>query len=418
MESVLTFINGRAYKKPELQDRGKYPVLRVGNLFTNSSWYYSDMELEPEKYCHQGDLLYAWSASFGPTIWDGPTCIFHYHIWNVLHDERLNRNYLYWHLLEDVSRVKSATTGSTMIHVSMEHMMPRLMAIPPAKEQVRIVSTLESLTPHIEQYGALEGEREKLDAELPDRLRKSILQMAVQGKLVPQDPNDEPASVLLERIRRERAELIKQKKLKAPKGGESVIYCGSDGGYYEKRGSSEPVCIDDEIPFEVPESWEWCRLGSYVANRVQIKPEVEFCYIDIASVDNVNNRLSSDETVIAAKDAPSRARKIVEKDDVIYSTVRPYLHNACIIDRDFSRMPIASTGFAVLVSLDKSCCKYLLSYLLSPTFDEYANANENAKGVAYPAINDERLYKVLIAVPPHEEQKRIVKAINSALLNL
>ena len=91
-------------------------------------------------------------------------------------------------------------------------------------------------------------------------LKNSILQMAVQGKLVPQDPSDEPASVLLDRIREERAHLIKEKKIKAPKGGESVIYLGSDGRRYEKRGKGEPVCIDDEIPFEIPEGWEWARL--------------------------------------------------------------------------------------------------------------------------------------------------------------
>ena len=116
-------------------------------------------------------------------------------------------------------------------------------------------------------------------------LKNSILQMAVQGKLVPQDPSDEPASVLLERIRTERAQLIKEKKIKAPKGGESVIYLGSDGRRYEKRGKGEPVCIDDEIPFDIPEGWEWARLGNIVYQRAQLKPTSAFSYIDIGSID-------------------------------------------------------------------------------------------------------------------------------------
>ena len=116
--------------------------------------------------------------------------------------------------------------------------------------------------PLVGEYGKLESEREALDANLPDRLRKSVLQEAVRGRLVPQDPSDEPASALLGRVRAERAAQVAAGKLKAPKGGESVIYRASDGAHYEKRGEAEPVCIEGEIPFEAPESWEWARLGS------------------------------------------------------------------------------------------------------------------------------------------------------------
>ena len=81
---VCRFINGKAYKKPELLEKGKYPVLRVGNFFTNDKWYYSNLELNEDKYCDDGDLLYAWSASFGPRIWEGEKVIYHYHIWKVI----------------------------------------------------------------------------------------------------------------------------------------------------------------------------------------------------------------------------------------------------------------------------------------------------------------------------------------------
>lgn len=152
--------------------------------------------------------------------------------------------------------------GATKEGLSATKASHLLIAFPPREEQVRILEATKKAFEQVNQYGALEDERERLDAELPDCLRKSVLQAAVQGKLVPQDPSDEPASVLLGRIRKERARLIKEKKIKAPKGGESIIYRGSDGGYYEKRGSIEPVCIDDEIPFDIPDSWEWARLES------------------------------------------------------------------------------------------------------------------------------------------------------------
>ncbi len=239
------------------------------------------------------------------------------------------------------------------------------------------------------------------------QLKNSILQMAVQGKLVPQDPNDEPASVLLDRIRAEKEQMIKDRKIKKEKNS-SVIFRGKDNLPYEKAGDSEPVCIADEVPFEIPDSWEWVRLGQVVFNHGQKKPSSDFCYIDIGSIDNKNQKLNEDETILQASQAPSRARKILKDGDIIYSTVRPYLHNMCIINRRFSHEPIASTGFAVLSCYTGVSNKFLFYYLLSPAFDTYANDIENAKGVAYPAINDERLYKALIPIPPIQEQLRVV----------
>ena len=248
------------------------------------------------------------------------------------------------------------------------------------------------------------------------QLKNSILQMAVQGKLVPQDPNDEPASVLLERIRAEKERLIKEKKIKCEKNP-SVIFKGADNIPYEKIGD-EGRSLAGEVPFEIPDSWEWVRLGSVVYNRGQTSPSTEFCYIDIGSIDNKNQKLNPTDTTIAPDKAPSRARKLVDMGDILYSTVRPYLHNMCIIDREFPHIPIASTGFAVLTCHANLLNKYLFYYLMSPDFDAYANNTDNAKGVAYPAINDDRLYKALIPIPPVAEQHRIVSAIDSVNIPL
>ena len=144
--NVVRLINGRAYKREELLQEGKYKVLRVGNLFTNNEWFYSDLDLPEDKYCQNGDLLYAWSASFGPHIWTGTKTIFHYHIWNVRYNRlAFVRDYLYYFLEYDKSSIRSSTTGSTMIHVSMENMTPRFIPLPPLAEQQRIVSKLEEV---------------------------------------------------------------------------------------------------------------------------------------------------------------------------------------------------------------------------------------------------------------------------------
>lgn len=228
------------------------------------------------------------------------------------------------------------------------------------------------------------------------QLKNSILQEAIEGRLVPQDPNDEPASVLLERIRKEKKRLVKEGKLK-------------------KKDLEEVPVKEDEINFDLPKHWLVMRLGEMTYNHGQKTPLDDFSYIDIGSIDNKHQKLNEVENIIKAKDAPSRARKIVEKGDVVYATVRPYLHNLCIIDKDFSKEPIASTGFAVLACVDGLYNKFLFYYLLSPIFDSYANDGDNAKGMAYPAINDKKLYNGIIPLPPLAEQHRIVAKIEELL---
>jgi type I restriction enzyme S subunit len=143
---ICRLINGRAYKKPELLADGKYPVLRVGNFFTNNHWYYSDLELDENKYCDDGDLLYAWSASFGPRIWQGGKVIFHYHIWKVEPLlEELDQAYLYYFFDWDKDRIKEEQgAGATMIHVSKKSMDARPIPLPPLEEQKQIVAVLDA----------------------------------------------------------------------------------------------------------------------------------------------------------------------------------------------------------------------------------------------------------------------------------
>ena len=215
-----------------------------------------------------------------------------------------------------------------------------------------------------------------------------------------QNENDEPASVLLERIRAEKKAQLGKKYV------ESYIYKGDDNCYYEKVGKNELVLIED-LPFDIPDTWSWTRLKDIVYNHGQKTPTSDFSYIDIGSIDNKRQKLSSVENIITADKAPSRARKIIKFGDILYSTVRPYLHNMCIVDKDFSCEPIASTGFAVLSCEKGIYNQFLFYYMLSPIFNLYANSTENAKGVAYPAINDDRLYKALIPIPPQAEQERI-----------
>lgn len=357
---------------------------------------------------HKGDFLLTNSMSFGrPYILNVDGCI--HDGWLVLSDnfKAFDKDFLYYLLSSKFAYYQfcESVSGAVVKNLNSDKVAISRFAIPPINEQKRIANKIESLVPLIEKYEKFENELYELNSNIKGQLKKSILQYAIEGKLVPQDLNDEPATVLLERMHKEKEKLIADKKIKKDKN-ESMIY-RRDNSYYEKCGS-KILCIDEEIPFEIPNDWGWIRLGKLTYNHGQKKPNCDFCYIDIGSVNNEEQVLNKSETVLSADKAPSRARKIVKFGDILYSTVRPYLHNMCIINRSFTFEPIASTGFAVLTCHSNYLNEFLFMYMMSPIFDEYANRNENSRGVAYPAINDSRLSVALIPVPPVSEQQRII----------
>lgn len=155
LSDVCTLINGRAYKQNELLSKGKYKILRVGNFFTNNSWYFSDMELDPNKYAYKGDLLYAWSASFGPRFWTGDKVIYHYHIWKICNLKGINQQYLYFFLDYDASLLQRDTQGGTMHHITKENMEKRFIPVPPLAEQRKIAEVLGVWDEAIEKQARL-----------------------------------------------------------------------------------------------------------------------------------------------------------------------------------------------------------------------------------------------------------------------
>lgn len=276
---LINVINGRAYKKHEMLQTGT-PLLRVGNLFTSNEWYYSDLELEPEKYIDNGDLIYSWSASFGPFIWDGGKVIYHYHIWkmDIFDSQSLDKHFMKLYLESVSASIKASGNGIAMIHMTKERMEKLVIPLPPQAEQLRIVAKvneLMSLCDQLEQQSllSLDAHQKLVETLLTtltdsqnaeelaenwarinqhfdtlftteasiDALKQTILQLAVMGKLVPQDPNDEPTSELLKRIEQEKAQLVKEGKIKKQK--------------------PLPPVSDEEKPFVLPMGWEWCRLG-------------------------------------------------------------------------------------------------------------------------------------------------------------
>jgi len=412
MQDVITFVNGRAYKKEELLPQGKYKVLRVGNFFTNNEWYYSDLELPEDKYCYNGDLLYAWSASFGPQIWNGDKTIFHYHIWNVKFNLMiLFREYLYYFFLFDKTQVKASTTGSTMVHVSMENMKPRLIPIPPVNEQKRIVHEIENIIPLTERYGTFQNKKEILDSNIKAFLKKSILQEAIQGKLVPQIPEEGTAQELLEQIKTEKQKLVKEGKLKKSALNDSVIFRGDDNRYYEKIGKK---CVDitEEIPFEIPNSWTWARMGGigdWGAGSTPQRTNQNYYGGNILwlKTGELNNGIVYDTeekiTQKAFQDCSLRMNKI---GDVLIAMYGATIGKLAIVGKE--------------LTTNQACCgctpyiifNWYLFYFLMASRDTFIKKGE---GGAQPNISRVKLVEHLIPLPPLREQKRIVQKIEQLM---
>ena len=300
-------------------------------------------------------------------------------------------------------------TGTTIKHLPAQTLSSWVLPVPPLAEQRRIVERVNELMPLVEEYGKLEDAREELDATLPGRLRKSVLQMAVQGKLVSQDPADEPASALLERIREQHRQLIAEKKMKAPKGGESVIFRGSDGRRYEKRidakgRESDPTCIEDEILFEIPDSWEWARLESIISllSGTDLKPnQYNDRHEGIPYLTGASNFL--DGSLIENR-WTSEPTRVSRKGELLF-TCKGTIGEMAV--NTFDEAHIARQIMAIIPS-DEDMLPYLIIFLKSMV--EYVKSS--AKGVI-PGIERNALLSALIPVPPKSEQARISEKLAS-----
>ena len=236
------------------------------------------------------------------------------------------------------------------------------------------------------------------------QLKNSILQWAIQGKLVPQDPNDEPASVLLEKIRQEKERLIKEKKIKRDKNA-SIIYRGEDNSYYEKiLATGEVKCIDEEIPFEVPQGWEWCRLGeisTYAQTKRKInasKADTQLWGLDLEDIEK-GGKLLNIKTVGERKAIGDKT--VFNRGDILYSKLRPYLLKILVAPEG----GICTPEIIPFTCYGNICKDYIVSFLKSPYVDDYINSA--TFGVKMPRVSTETMTSLLVPLPPLSEQFRI-----------
>ena len=281
--------------------------------------------------------------------------------------------------------IMSATVGmaESQVNISQSSIQNIVIPLPPLAEQHRIVTKIEVFLPKVEEYGKAQDALNKLNAELPERLKKSILQEAIEGRLVPQDPNDEPASVLLAKIRKEKEQLVKEGKLK-------------------KKELIETPISEEETPFDIPDSWEWVRFGTITFNR-------------------------DSERVPLSVDERSKLKKIYDYYGAsgVIDKVDKYLFDKplLLIGEDGANLINRSTPIAfiakgkfwvnnhahVLDYINEDLMQYICWYINAISLVDYIT------GTAQPKMNQEKMNSILVALPPLAEQKRIVTKIEELL---
>ena len=393
IENIAVLYNGRAYKQNELKEQGKYPVLRVGNLFTNNKWYFSDLELEPEKYCDNGDLLYSWSASFGPHIWTGQKVIYHYHIWKIEFSKYMDQKYLYYFLLADTDRIKQSGHGLAMIHVTKAGTEKRVVPLPPLAEQKRIVAKIEELLPLIERYEKAWSRLEDFNKRFPGDMQKSILQMAIQGKLVEQLPEEGTGEELYKKIQAEKQALIKAGKIKKEK--------------------PLPEITEDDVPFDIPESWKWVYIGdiflhntgkaqnasgstSGTIRKFITTSNLYWGYFDFSKV----KEMPFTEQEIERCSAKKGDLLVCEGGDCGRSAIWNYDEEVCIQNHVHRLRQYYGLSIEYY---------YYLFYLYKFT------GRLRGRGVAIQGLSSQALHKVICPLPPLAEQKRIIALLEELL---
>ena len=322
----------------------------------------------------------------------------------------LDNKYLFYFLMAQKPLFIKQGEGGAQPNISKEKIVSTLMPVPPLEEQRRIVVMLGQIFPIIDAYSKCKTELDLCNATFPERLKKSILQEAVQGKLVPQDPSDEPAEALLERIRTEKQRLIKEGKIKKDKH-ESVIF-RRDNSHYEKRGS-EVVCIDDEIPFDIPELWSWCRLnelctkigaGSTPTGGKTIYVPEGIKFIRSQNVYNDGLKLN-DISYITEEINAKKKGSIVRSKDILLNITGGSIGRCAVVPDDFD---IANVNqHVMIIRLVEPKMRHWIHTILISEYIQNLIMDVQV-GVSREGLSATKLMNFLIPVPPISEQNRIL----------
>ena len=427
--TVLNVVSARRVHQSDWQAKGVpfYRAREIGKL-SEYGHVQNELFISEELYAefsksgvpHPGDIMVTAVGTLGKTYIVREHDRFYYKDASVICFE--NYGHLcpaYIKLLMDSpfmeAQIRGNVSGTTVGTITMVRAVEYLMPIPPIEEQYRIVEKLHELEPYMEQYATAYSENEALNTAFPAELKKSILQMAVQGKLVPQDPADEPANMLLERIRAEKQRLIAEGKIKRDKH-ESFIF-RRDNSHYEKLDGIE-CCIDDEIPFDIPDTWSWSRLGNLVevitsGSRDWAKYYSEtgslFLRMGNLSRNSFELRLNNLQRVKLPENAEG-TRTSLQAGDLLFSITGEVGMLGLIPDSFETAYINQHTAMIRFLPLIRN--KYLPYFLLTDYAQKCYKSNQHGikNSFRLDSISD-----ILIPVPPFSEQERIVDQIEKII---
>ena len=323
----------------------------------------------------------------------------------------INQDWLIQYLSSSVvqNQIAEATTKVGQPKLAIKRIEDFLVALPPVAEQHRIVEKIKQIESYLNDYSNTGNELEELNNEFPILLKKSILQEAVQGKLVSQDPTDEPASVLLERIRAEKEQLIKAGKIKRDKH-ESVIF-RRDNSHYEKLDGIER-CIDDEIPFEIPESWEWERWGN-ISESIQYgynAPAKDNGRIKMVRISDIQNNAIFWDTVPFCEIEESDIRTyLLQANDILFARTGGTVGKSYLVQEIPEEAIYA--GYLIRTRYSQRLCPQYLKYFMESEL-YWSQLRNGTIATAQPNCNGKTLGKMLLPIPPLPEQYRIVERVN------
>ena len=376
---------------------------------------------------YAGDLLLTNSMSFGrPYILNTDGCI--HDGWLVISDifSIFDKEFLFYSLLSQASFLQfcKAVGGSVVKNLNSDKVASIFLPLPPLSEQKRIVDKLEEILPLVEKYKENKEKLDELNLNFPSKLKKSILDYAIKGKLVEQNLEDESVEILLQKIRQEKQRLIKDKKLKADKFPQSTIFIGEDNSPYEKIGK-ETRCIEDEIPFEIPQSWSWVRLReiftissglSYKKENLSIKTDNMIRVLRGGNIGDGLYLLKSDDVFIS--DNFVNSNLFLKKGYMITPAVSSLEHigKIALIQNDYSNIVVG--GFVLMLIPkfnDETLIKYLLYVFSSEHHKNKCKTITNKSGQAFYNLSRELFLNFLVPIPPLPEQKRIVAKIEELL---